>query len=762
LADYGEGGLTVLPDSGPPHPVDAPASPDAFGAGVGRGLEHVGEGEQQLADVMTAHTVRMQELDNKSKTDAAWQDALKNTIGPLYGDYQNTQGSAAYEGYQDFADKLEAARKEGAAGLTNPRQHELYDEYSRRMTGYMLENGSMHAATERRQFINDTHTAKVQEFQQAGSAAWGDDKQFEDTQHGIAQEMYEQGHYMGSPDAKIEQDIKAAQSASWKNRLETMSLQGQSGRALQLYRQNIDKFTPSDSLAVSHALHSYTEADRVQRTVNAIQLGTYVGVKDLDKLHYSMEGAESSHIAGKDGPMTRHGQAHGLTQMLDGTGQDTAAQLGVPWRPDLMRGDTQEAIDYQRKLGFAHFDELLQKYGGNPAVALAAYNAGEGSDKDPRVDAWLVKNGDPTSGQVSTEEWINKIPFPETKAYVKKVLADAGGLMPNKVPTNADPTMELAGWDAKAATATDDPVFNNKVRMGLHSQTASIKSVQRAEKQQATDGLLTVLDGGPQRNQPKPTTIEQLFAIPGAKEEYAKLDHAAQDKVWKHLNDNAIGPTRDTPETVQHNQELKAMAVNDPVRFSQIDLMKEPNLTVSEKKRLQGMQLTPQKMTAHLDHALKIASDIPGVPQKYAPNKRNKGPTDQWNQFTGRMMDELENVIETRKHTPTDQEIRDITTRIVQQQPDPQGNWWWSKKADYELHPHTGTHPTGPKVPEEDAMQITTQFFKEYHRRPSEYEIGQVYARHAQREQAPKLEETGPGTDVLRSGGTPVVAGKAP
>jgi len=55
---------------------------------------------------------------------------------------------------------------------------------------------------------------------------------------------------------------------------------------------------------------------------------------------------------------------------------------------------------------------LLQRYGGNEALALAAYNGGEAN-----VDRWLV-----TASQSGRDFTVAQIPFPETRAYVGKVL----------------------------------------------------------------------------------------------------------------------------------------------------------------------------------------------------------------------------------------------------------------------------------------------------------------------------------------------------
>lgn len=84
---------------------------------------------------------------------------------------------------------------------------------------------------------------------------------------------------------------------------------------------------------------------------------------------------ESGGKPGRTGPMTRWGRAHGLTQLLDSTGEDMARKLGVEWQPKLLREKTPEAAAYQRLLGRAYFDEGLTKF-GSILNALRYYHGG--------------------------------------------------------------------------------------------------------------------------------------------------------------------------------------------------------------------------------------------------------------------------------------------------------------------------------------------------------------------------------------------------
>lgn len=64
-----------------------------------------------------------------------------------------------------------------------------------------------------------------------------------------------------------------------------------------------------------------------------------------------------------------------MTQVLPSTGQGVARKLGVAWRPDLMSGDSEAAVNYQRAIGQGYLEEALGKT-GNVTDALKYYHGG--------------------------------------------------------------------------------------------------------------------------------------------------------------------------------------------------------------------------------------------------------------------------------------------------------------------------------------------------------------------------------------------------
>lgn len=111
-----------------------------------------------------------------------------------------------------------------------------------------------------------------------------------------------------------------------------------------------------------------------------------------------------------------HADAYGLMQLIPGTARDTARNLGVTYSKSALLDDPQ----YNMQLGNAYFAQLMDRFDGSYPLALVGYNAGPG-----RAIQWIRRYGDPRKGEISWEEWIEKIPFFETKNYVQRVLGNA-------------------------------------------------------------------------------------------------------------------------------------------------------------------------------------------------------------------------------------------------------------------------------------------------------------------------------------------------
>jgi soluble lytic murein transglycosylase len=110
-----------------------------------------------------------------------------------------------------------------------------------------------------------------------------------------------------------------------------------------------------------------------------------------------------------------HAGARGMMQLMPGTAREQAGKMGVGY--DGYRLTTDPA--YNVMLGTAYFQRMLNIWDGNAPLAVASYNAGSGN-----VGKWVRQYGDPR-GQKDVLQWIEQIPYSETKAYVQRVIENS-------------------------------------------------------------------------------------------------------------------------------------------------------------------------------------------------------------------------------------------------------------------------------------------------------------------------------------------------
>ncbi len=104
--------------------------------------------------------------------------------------------------------------------------------------------------------------------------------------------------------------------------------------------------------------------------------------------------------------------ASGLMQLMPSTARAVANAYKVKFDANQLTNAA-----YNTQLGEAHLKQLIDSYNGSYFLSLAAYNAGGG-----RVADWIKQFGDPRDPKVDPIDWIERIPFTETRQYVVKIM----------------------------------------------------------------------------------------------------------------------------------------------------------------------------------------------------------------------------------------------------------------------------------------------------------------------------------------------------
>ena len=108
-----------------------------------------------------------------------------------------------------------------------------------------------------------------------------------------------------------------------------------------------------------------------------------------------------------------HAGAQGLMQIMPATAKVISKGLKMHYS----RLRLVSSPKYNMTLGQSYLGDLLKQFGGSYVLALAGYNAGP-----HRARRWIKLHGDPRNPEVDAIDWVEIIPFDETRNYVQRVL----------------------------------------------------------------------------------------------------------------------------------------------------------------------------------------------------------------------------------------------------------------------------------------------------------------------------------------------------
>ncbi len=106
-------------------------------------------------------------------------------------------------------------------------------------------------------------------------------------------------------------------------------------------------------------------------------------------------------------------RAMGLMQVTPAAGRYVAKKFNVAFNESKLLSDPV----YNVQLGAAELGDLLADFRGSYVLAFVGYNAGRG-----RIRDWVERYGDPRDPKVDPVDWVERIPFSETRNYVQRVM----------------------------------------------------------------------------------------------------------------------------------------------------------------------------------------------------------------------------------------------------------------------------------------------------------------------------------------------------
>ena len=157
------------------------------------------------------------------------------------------------------------------------------------------------------------------------------------------------------------------------------------------------------------ALNRGLPFDHYAYPVNGIPSFRAIGPEVEQSIVYAIARTESAFNQAVVSPA----QAYGLMQVTPDAGREVCKRAGVSF--DLSRMKTDPV--YNAALGAAELGGLVEDYRGSYILTFAGYNAGRGS-----VKKWIARYGDPRDPKVDAVDWVEQIPFSETRNYVQRIM----------------------------------------------------------------------------------------------------------------------------------------------------------------------------------------------------------------------------------------------------------------------------------------------------------------------------------------------------
>lgn len=360
-------------------------------------------------------------LPHDEAADRVWNERYQLTLAALRnGDARGAYAAAADTGVTTGADAAEAEFYAGWVALTRLKDPARADRHFA-----AIERIGVSPITRARALYWRGRAAEARGDQAQATNWYGQAARYNTTFYGqLAGERVGDARLHLGRDPQISAQARAAFEA--RDTVQAARLLYQSGERdlFRVFVLALDDILPTleDQAQLVDLARGYGDQDTSMKVVRAAAQRGFIlpdrgyPVRTPPQLYSGPESALVLGITRQESgfdPLVRSGVgARGMMQLMPATAQLTASKMGVGYQASML-----DDPEYNMRLGSAYLGEMLGRFSGSYVMAVAAYNAGPG-----RPAQWSSFCGDPRTSSIDPIDFVECIPFSETRNYVMRVL----------------------------------------------------------------------------------------------------------------------------------------------------------------------------------------------------------------------------------------------------------------------------------------------------------------------------------------------------
>jgi hypothetical protein len=492
----------VTPQAAPSGYVQASATPETFGAGVGQSIQGLGDVLERAQE--EAKNIRVNDqvnqLTEKSLDLAYGKDGYRNILG---GNVLKTPNGKPLT--EDYSQRFEDFASQARAQLSTPQQQALFDRrailirknYMRGLEGH--EQQQVHA------FADETDKGTINTQADAAVKMWNDPA-YTDTAVAASDAAWASyGQRNGLPANQVQELQQQSRSTMYTKVLQAALDGGDTTYAESYFKHFGSDMTgedamkagvlingkAGDNLAFSATQHAYQDAVNARKAQGDPGAALIKAVQDVES------GGNPDAVSPKG--------AKGLMQVMDATNGNPG--FGVTPAKD-------DSPQERARVGRDYLGAMISRYGGDLQKGLAAYNAGPGAVDEALKESSKDVNQGMKNPDGTAKTWMDYLPD-ETKAYVPSVMSKLdkyGNSGPAPLPSMDEFTSSAIQYATQQNGGPLNPTQMHKVMTNSEQTYAKLQQDQKQQGTQALNDAMKMVSQGATFDS-LPTAVKS--AVPG-------------------------------------------------------------------------------------------------------------------------------------------------------------------------------------------------------------------------------------------------------